>query len=108
MKIVFWKHRLARQLAACGLLMPSSLLAAPLHTNLVVNPSFEEIDEDAEFGPYLSLRVYDWDDFDGDEDDNYAYDYFYGYSGFPEPDDAGYYHYTGGFGASPGKRRSRS
>ncbi len=103
MKIVFWKHRLARQLAACGLLMPSSLLAAPLHTNLVVNPSFEEIDEDAEFGPYLSLRVYDWDDFDGDEDDNYAYDYFYGYSGFPEPDDAGYYHYTGGFGTSPGE-----
>ncbi len=101
MKIVFWKHRLARKLAACGLLIPSSLLAAPLNTNLVVNPSFEEVDVD-DIGPFTSVRAYDWEDFDGDEDDNFAYPYSSNYSGFPEPDNSGDYHYTGGFGTQPG------
>lgn len=101
MKIVYWKHRLARRLAACGLLIPSSLLAAPLNTNLVVNPSFEDVDVD-DLGPYSSVRVYDWEDFDGDDDDNFAYAYSQNYAGFPEPPNSGDYHYTGGFGTQVG------
>ena len=103
MKIVFWKYRLARKLAVCGLLIASPLLAAPLNTNLVLNPSFEELNEDEPLGPFDSWKILDWEDYNGDGDDDYAYDYIYGYSGFPEPDDAGYYHYTGGFNTSPGQ-----
>jgi hypothetical protein len=103
MKIFFWKYRLARKLAACGLLIPAPLLAAPLNTNLVINPSFEDINEDAELGPYNSMKIFDWEDFDGDEDDNYAYDYSQGYSGYPEPDDSGYYYFWGGQGTAPGQ-----
>src|SRR5262245_45732990 len=38
-----WVRRLAIKLAAVGLLSPAAALAAPLGTNLVTNPSFENI-----------------------------------------------------------------
>ena len=85
MKIVYWKHRLARRLAACGLLIPSSLLAAPLNTNLVVNPSFEEVNLD-DVGPFTSVRIDSWEDLNADTDENYddfAYPYSQNYAGFP-------------------------
>ena len=42
MKITNWKRKLAASLIAAGLMSPVALHAAPLDTNLVANPSFED------------------------------------------------------------------
>lgn len=102
MKIVFWKQCIARLLVACGVALPATAWAAPLNTNLVLNPSFEDIDLGDE-GPFLSGRIFDWDDFDGDDDDTFAYAYSQNYSGNPAPPDAEEFHYTGGFATEPGQ-----
>jgi hypothetical protein len=44
MKVSNWRRKLAASLVAGGLLSPSALSAANLDTNLVVDPSFENVD----------------------------------------------------------------
>lgn len=87
-------RRLGLMFLSLGLLTTAQ--AADLQTNLVVNPSFEEVD-DGDLGPFESVRFFDWEDVDGDEDDNFAYFYSFGYSGTPQPPDSGDFHFTGGF-----------
>jgi hypothetical protein len=44
MKVTNWRKKLAANLVAVGLLSPSALSAADLDANLVVDPSFENVD----------------------------------------------------------------
>lgn len=97
MKIRNLKARVAAAIVAGGALLPASLFAADLRTNLVLNPGFENVDVN-DVGPFGSVRVLDWVDADGDLDDSYAYAYSSNYSGTPNPPAAGAYHYSGGFG----------
>ena len=95
MKILHLKRRLAALLAAIGMVPASWVWSAELQTNLVVNPSFEVVDE-GETGEFGSVRLLDWDDIDGDDDDTFAYAYSQNYSGTPNPPGAGDYHFMGG------------
>jgi hypothetical protein len=44
MKVSDIRRKLARTLIGCGMLAPAAIQAAPLDTNLIVNPGFESID----------------------------------------------------------------
>ncbi len=95
MKILNLKRRLAALLAAIGMIPASWVWSADLQTNLVVNPSFEIVDE-GETGEYNSVRLLEWDDVDGNDADTFAYAYSQNYSGTPNPPGAGNYHFMGG------------
>ena len=96
MKNLSWKRKLAGLLAAAGLLSPAAALTADLNANLVINPSFENV-EQGETGPFTSVRLLDWIDSDGDGDDTFSYPYSSAYSGAPAPPGSGDWHFTGGF-----------
>jgi len=96
MKNLSWKRKLAGLLAAAGLLSPAAAQAADLNTNLVINPSFENVNQ-GEAGPFTSFRLLDWIDTDGDGDDTFSYPYSSAYSGAPAPPGSGDWHFTGGF-----------
>jgi hypothetical protein len=61
MKICNWCRKLACTLAAGGLLTSSAALAANLDTNLVVDPSFENVDLGTT-GNYNSVKLNSWSD----------------------------------------------
>ena len=82
MKILNFRKKLVAAFAAAGLLTPGAALAADLNANLIVNPSFENVDE-ADTGPFTSVRILDWVDADADEDDTFDYPYSSAYSGDP-------------------------
>jgi hypothetical protein len=48
------------RLAAGGLLVPSAAIAAPLDTNLVANPGFENVDTVNVSAAYSAPRILDW------------------------------------------------
>jgi hypothetical protein len=98
MKILNFRRRVAAALVACGIFVPTTVVAGDLRTNLVVNPSFEEVDP-ADVGFFDSVRILDWPESpdDGDPvDDGFAYNYGQNYSGIPTPPGAGDFHFTGG------------
>ncbi len=101
MKLLNFKKRLAAALVAAGAMLPQFVLAAPLRTNLVVNPGFEAVDV-GDPGPFTSVRLLDWIDSDGDLDDNFAFPYSSNYTSTPLPPGAGSYYFTGGFNMQPG------
>lgn len=95
MRITRFRATVAATLAAAGLYVVSVAHAAPLDTNLVVDPSFEAVDAGTP-GPFTSLKLTQWQ---SNTDDNYAYPYASNYSGPAVPPGAGDYHFTGGFNA---------
>ena len=98
MKIVNFRRRVAAALVACAIFVPINAVAGELQTNLVVNPSFEEVDP-ADVGFFDSVRILDWPEAtdDGDPaDDGFAYNYSQKNSGVPAPPGAGDFHFTGG------------
>jgi hypothetical protein len=60
MKVTNWRRTLAANLVACGLLAPSAAFAQSLNTNVLANPSFENVG--AETCCYNASRILDWDD----------------------------------------------
>jgi hypothetical protein len=62
MKVTNWRRKLAASLVAGGLMAPGAVFAQNLNTNLVVNPSFENV------GPvcptsgfcYSASEILDW------------------------------------------------
>jgi hypothetical protein len=101
MKITNLRRHIAAGLAAGGLMMPAVAGAAPLNTNLVTDGSFENVDP-GDTGPFGSVRILDWDDADGDNDDTFAYAHSQQYAGVNTPPGAGDYHYSGGFNTTAG------
>lgn len=93
MRIKRVRASIAAALAAGGLFVVTAAQGAPLDTNLVVDPGFENVDP-ASDGPYTSLRLNQWL---SDSDDNWAYPYSSNYSGPTLPPGAGDYHYSGGY-----------
>jgi hypothetical protein len=93
MRIKRFRASVAAALAAGGLFFVTVAHAAPLDTNLVVDPSFENVDPLSD-GPFTTLRLNQWQ---SDTDDNWAYPYAMGYSGPTVPPGSGEYHYSGGF-----------
>ena len=61
MKIWNLRKRTAALLVSVGLLSPAAAHAALLNTNLVTNPSFEEVDLDTVIGGYDARLVLDWE-----------------------------------------------
>jgi hypothetical protein len=96
------RKRVAALLIGAGLLVPSAAWSADLNVNLVANPGFEDVDT-GDAGPFTSVRIQQWADADGDNDDNFAYPYSSNYSGIPAPAGAGDWHFTGGFGTAEGQ-----
>jgi hypothetical protein len=96
MRIRNWRLKVAATLIACGACLSGVATAADLRTNLVVNPSFENVDT-LDTGPFTAVRLLDWTDTDADFDDTYSYPYSSNYSGAVKPPGASDYHYTGGF-----------
>ncbi len=94
MKILNLKRRIAILLVSIGMIPASWVWSAELQTNLVVDPSFEVVDE-TDIGDYNSVRLLEWEDVEGD-DDTFAYAYSLDYSGTPQPPGAGDYHFMGG------------
>jgi hypothetical protein len=70
MKIGNWTRKIAAALVAGGLLAPFSVVAAPLNTNLLVDPGFEDVDAGT-VGAYGSLLLNSWTD--GSTTSNYTY-----------------------------------
>lgn len=96
MRIIYrlWLRRLSLALVLGGTTLFAQVASGgPLDTNLVVNPSFENVNTGIA-GPFGSVRVLDWT---GDASDTFAYAYSLGYSGNPAPPGSGTYHFTGGF-----------
>ncbi len=84
---------------------PAMAVGQALDTNLVVDPSFENVDVNT-VGPFESLALIDWADtgLDGNpDDDNFVYSYSQGYSGTNVPPGSELYHYTGGFNTTAGQ-----
>ena len=111
MRITDWTRGLRAAMVAAGLHVCVATHAAELNSNLVINPSFEDVDTDDK-GPFTGVRIIDgWIDptpvSDPDlglvGDDDFAYPYSSNYSGNPAPPDAGLYHFTGGFNTSEGE-----
>lgn len=110
MRITKWTRKLAAALVAGGLAAPVAL-AADLQTNLIANPSFENVDTETP-GLFTSVTLLDWVDptpSDPADDegtilgDAYAYPYSSAYSGDPAPPASGDYHYYGGTNTSVGE-----
>lgn len=93
MRIRRVRASVAAALAAGGLFLAGPVSAAPLGVNLVVDPSFENVDT-AIAGPFTSVLLNDWESSTGD---NFAYPYSSAYSGPTLPPGAGDYHFSGGF-----------
>lgn len=98
MRIRRFRASVAAALTAGGLFVVTAAQAAPLDTNLVVDPGFENIDP-ASDGPFTSVRLNQWL---SDSDDNWAYPYSSNYSGPTVPPNSGAHHYTGGFAPGEG------
>jgi hypothetical protein len=60
MKVSDIRRSLARTLIGCGMLAPAAIQAAPLDTNLIVNPGFESVDFGI-VGAYGSPVILNWD-----------------------------------------------
>lgn len=67
------RRSIAVALLAAGGILPVTAIAAPLNTNLVVNPSFEDVDAGTIVGAYGAVLILDWIGGGG------AYDYSQGY-----------------------------
>ena len=61
MKITKWTKKLSAALVAGGLLVPAAVHAAPLDTNLLVDPGFEDVDSGSP-GAYGALPLNSWSD----------------------------------------------
>jgi hypothetical protein len=95
MRIQRVRAAVAAVLAAAGVFVSTGSHGASLGVNLVVDPSFENVDT-ATSGPFTSVLLNDWESATGD---NFAYPYASGYSGPTLPPGAGDYHFSGGFSA---------
>ncbi len=97
-------RRMRAAVLAGGLaaLAPVAVRGAELDTNIVLNPGFELVNT-GQTGPFDAVRILDWIDTDGDNDDTFAYAYSQDYSGVNEPPGAGTYHYSGGFNTTVGQ-----
>lgn len=62
MKVANICRKLARALAAGGILIPSVVVAAGLDTNLVENSGFENVNPANSSGGYTAIEVLDWTD----------------------------------------------
>ena len=62
MKITNWCRKLSAAVVAGGLLVPSVVNAAPLGTNLVANPGFENVNINSSQGGYNAVEILDWTD----------------------------------------------
>jgi len=60
MKIGNWTKKLAAALVAGGVMLPLAADAAPLNSNLLVDPGFEDVN--ATTGAYGSLELNSWTD----------------------------------------------
>lgn len=98
MRIKRFRASIAAALAAGGLFVVTAAQGAPLDTNLVVDPGFENVDPGSD-GPFTSVRLNQWI---SDTDDNWAYPYSSNYAGPTTPPGAGDYHYSGGFAPGVG------
>ncbi len=89
MKVTNWRRTLAASLLAGGLISPAAAVAANLDTNLVANPSFEDVDPEVFCCGYLANKILDWDDGSGV---GFAYTYGLAYdAGGPLPGGGNYY-----------------
>ena len=105
MKVTNWRRKLMASLVAAGLMSPAAARAADLNTNLIVDPSFENVDP-ANVGPFMSNRLLDWPDtaLDGNAtDDNWAFRFAQNYAGVNTPAGAGSRYFSGGFGTTVGQ-----
>jgi hypothetical protein len=105
MKVTNWRRKLMASLVAAGLMSPAAARAADLNTNLIVDPSFENVDP-ANAGPFMSNRLLDWPDtaLDGNAtDDNWAFRFAQNYAGVNTPAGAGSRYFSGGFGTTVGQ-----
>jgi hypothetical protein len=90
MKVNNWRKNLATTLAACGLMSPAAAYAANLNTNLVVNPSFENVDTGVP-GDFGAVKILDWAGING-----FAYSHFAAtdYADGADPPGAGNYYFS--------------
>lgn len=105
MRITNWRRKLISSLVAGGMLVPTVAGAADLNTNLVVDPSFENVNP-SDNGPFASDRLLSWPDSNADgnaADDNFAYRFSQNYAGVNTPTGAGERYFTGGFGTTVGQ-----
>src|SRR5204863_5815939 len=93
MKVSDWRRKLAASLVAGGLMAPGALYGANLNTNLVPNPSFENVS--AVTCCYSATEVNNWQD---GTQHGFAYTYGQGYDnrgpllgGNPPPGSGSYY-----------------
>ncbi len=93
MKVVNLKGCIARKLGAiliaCGLAVTGSVQASLLNTNLVVNPSFENVDTNVA-GPFGSVLILDW------QGSGFAYNYSQNYDNGGPLAGGGNYFFNGG------------
>ena len=106
MKITNLRQRIAKTigtiLIAAGIMVPGSIRAADLGTNLVVNPSFENVDTSVA-GSFGSVQILDWQGA-GAAGHGFAYNYAQNYDnrvgGFVPPGNDGAsgedYYFNGG------------
>ena len=88
MKVTNWRRSLAASLVAGGLMSPSAAYAANLNTNLVLNPSFENVDL-TNTCCYGSTAILNWTD---GTQTGFAYNYNQGYdAGGPLAGGGNYY-----------------
>jgi len=62
MKITNWCRKLSAAVVAGGLLVPCAASAAPLGTNLVANPGFENVNINSSQGGYNAVEILEWTD----------------------------------------------
>jgi hypothetical protein len=105
MKVTNWRRKLLASLVAGGMMAPVAASAADLNTNLIVDPSFEDVDP-ANAGPFTSNRLLSWPDSAADgnaTDDNWAFRFAQNYAGVNTPAGAGARYFSGGFGTTAGQ-----
>ena len=91
MRITNLRRRIAAALMAAGLAVPGVASAAPLDTNLVVNPSFENVDPSVG-GASGSVLILDW------QGNGFAYAYSQDYDNGGPLAGGGDYYFNGGNG----------
>ena len=62
MKVTNWRRKLSAALMSGGLLVPCAAGAAPLGTNLVANPGFENVNINSSQGGYHAVEILQWND----------------------------------------------
>ena len=105
MRVTNWRRNLMAGIMAGGIFAPAAAMSADLNTNLVTDPSFENVDSN-DMGPSASLRLLDWSDTNADgnaADDNFAYLFAQNYAGVNTPAGAGEHYFSGGFGTTNGQ-----